>query len=265
MESRRAAEENNQRPDAGVVLIDKPRGLTSFAMVRQVRRLLGIKKVGHAGTLDPFATGLLIVCVGRPATRLIDRFMAGGKRYQALLQLGVETETQDPEGRVTATAPVPSLTEAEIRDCLAAHVGRQLQAPPPFSAAKHQGKPLYHYARQGILIAKEPKEIEISLLALGGYDPLTQRLAVEVACSRGTYIRVLGADIGRDLGCGAHLLELRRLSSGSFRVADSLPGEALTAADGLERLLSAMMPVARVEAILAAAAREEEDAATVAP
>lgn len=259
-----AAEGDAPRLTAGVVLIDKPRGLTSFAVVRQVRRLLGIKKVGHAGTLDPFATGLLIVCIGRPATRLIERFMAGGKKYRALLQLGVETETLDPEGSVIATAPVPVLHDEEIKGCLARFAGRQLQAPPAYSAVKHQGKPLYHYARQGILIAKEPREIEISSLLPVGYDPQARRLEMDVACSRGTYIRVLAADIGRALGCGAHLVELRRLGSGCFSVADSLPGEELAGADGRQKLLAAIITVARAEALLdeAAAAQEEEIAAT---
>lgn len=256
-----AAEGSAHRLTTGVVLIDKPRGVTSFAMVRQIRRLLAIKKVGHAGTLDPFATGLLIVCVGRPATRLIDRFMAGGKRYRALLQLGVETETLDPEGKVIGTAPVPDLNEEEISTCLARFSGRQLQVPPAYSAVKHQGKPLYHYARQGIVIAKEPREIEISSLVFGGYDPLTHQLAVDVACSRGTYIRVLAADIGRALGCGAHLLELRRLGSGCFSVADSLPGESLAEEDGGQQLLAAMMTLARAEALLDGAAAQEERAA----
>lgn len=247
---------------SGVVLIDKPRGVTSFAMVRQVRRLLDIRKVGHAGTLDPFASGLLIVCAGRPATRLINRFMAGEKMYRALLQLGVETETLDPEGRVVKTTPVPALAEEEIRDCLARFAGRQLQVPPPFSAVKHQGKPLYHYARRGIMIVKEPREIEISSLLFGGYDPLIQQLQVDVACSRGTYVRVLAADIGRSLGCGAHLLELRRLASGCFTVAASLPGEVLAEADGRQKLLPAMISVERAEAMLeAAAVVQEEDAA----
>ncbi|MCI5145913.1 MAG: tRNA pseudouridine(55) synthase TruB, partial [Candidatus Electrothrix sp. AR3] len=137
---------------AGVFLVDKPAGKTSFAVVQQVRRLLGIKKVGHAGTLDPFATGLLIICVGRPATRQIDAFMSGRKTYQALIQLGQETETQDPEGKVTAVKPVPPLKVEELDELLQEFVGPQMQAPPPYSAAKYKGKPLYHYARQGIMI-----------------------------------------------------------------------------------------------------------------
>ncbi len=223
--------------DGRVYLVDKPEGLTSFAIVRRIRRLLGIKKVGHAGTLDPFATGLLIVCVGRTATRHIDRFMGGRKTYLATLQLGVETETQDPEGQVTRTLPVPELDRDAIERCLCAHVGPQLQAPPPFSAAKHLGKPLYAYARQGVTITKEPRPIEIYALSCEGYDPAACQLQIAVRCSRGTYIRVLAADIGRDLGCGAHLIHLRRVASGPFTVAASLPGSDLFADDGRQALL----------------------------
>ncbi|WP_457574086.1 tRNA pseudouridine(55) synthase TruB [Desulfolithobacter sp.] len=234
------------QPLAGVFLLDKPAGMTSFAVVRTVRRLLGIKKVGHAGTLDPFATGLLIVCAGRPATRLIDRFMAGTKEYAATLQLGQETETQDPEGRVTAVGQVPELDDSRIDQVLQGFVGPGLQAPPPFSAAKHRGKPLYHYARQGIMIEKEPKAIEIYSLVRNHYDPQTHRLTITVTCSRGTYIRVLAADIGRELGCGAHLVALRRIRSGSFSVAESLPVDELSTGEGRERLLESMLPLERV-------------------
>lgn len=229
--------------DAGVFLIDKPKGMTSFGIVRSVRRLLGIKKVGHAGTLDPFATGLLIVCAGRPATRLIERFMAGRKVYRALVQLGWETETLDPEGKEVACAPVPELGAEELRDCLAGFVGRQQQVPPRYSAVKHKGKPLYHYARKGIAITKEPREIEIHSLDYRGYDPVNHRLDIEITCSRGTYIRVLAADIGAKLGCGAHLLELRRISSGGCSVRDALPGTYLDNPGGREKLLGNMLSV----------------------
>lgn len=220
----------------GVFLVDKPAGPTSFAMVRRIRWLLGIKKVGHAGTLDPFATGLLIVCVGRSATRQIDRFMNGSKAYRALLQLGVETETQDPEGAVTKTAPVPELDPATLAACLQRHMGPQMQAPPPYSAAKHKGKPLYAYARKGVTIVKAAKPIEIYRLECLEYDAATHRLAIAVECSRGTYIRVLAAEIGTTLGCGAHLIALRRTASGPFSVDDSVPGAALFTDDGLRLL-----------------------------
>jgi tRNA pseudouridine55 synthase len=220
----------------GVFLVDKPEGLTSFAIVRRIRWLLGIKKVGHAGTLDPFATGLLIVCVGRTATRHIEAFMGGRKTYLALLQLGVETETQDPEGAVTKTAPVPEFDPAVLAACLQQHTGPQMQAPPPYSAAKHQGKPLYTYARKGIFIEKAAKPIEIHALDCLAYDAAARQLAIAVECSRGTYVRVLAADIGRSLGCGAHLIGLRRTRSGLFSVGDSLSGAALFAENGLQLL-----------------------------
>lgn len=232
------------------MLVDKPAGATSFGMVRQVRRLLGIKKVGHAGTLDPFATGLLIVCVGRPATRLTDRFMAGRKVYRAELQLGMETDTLDPEGRVTGIWPVPGLTEERIRQCLAGFIGRRQQVPPAYSAVKHKGKPLYHYARKGIAVAKEPREVEMYSIDLGEYDPRTHRLVFDVCCSRGTYIRVLATEIGRALGCGAFLRRLRRLGSGPFAVAAAVPGDVLAGTDGLTRLLAGMLPVERAVAML---------------
>lgn len=235
---------------AGVFLVDKPGGTTSFSIVRQVRRLLGIRKVGHAGTLDPFATGLLIVCAGRPATRLVDRFMAGRKRYRAELQLGVETETLDPEGKITGVSPVPELTEKQIRECFTRFTGRRQQVPPFFSAVKHKGRPLYHYARKGIAIEKEPREVEIHSIGFGGYDARMHRLAFDVCCSRGTYIRVLAAEIGKELGCGACLRQLRRLGSGPFAAAESVPGEALTGPDGLSLLLAAMLPVDLAVAML---------------
>lgn len=223
-------------PGGGVFLVDKPAGKTSFAIVRKIRWLLKIKKVGHAGTLDPFATGLLVVCVGRSATRCVELFMAGRKTYTARLQLGVETETQDPEGKVTATTEVPDFTPVAIDRVLSQHLGPQLQVPPPYSAAKHKGKPLYTYARQGVNVHKEPKPIEIATLFRTNYDPVAKQLDIEVTCSRGTYIRVLAADIGAALGCGAHLIALRRTASGSFSVADALAGELLFAENGLDQL-----------------------------
>ena len=233
-----------QELSAGVFIVDKPAGMSSFAVVKKVRWLLGIKKVGHAGTLDPFATGLLVICAGRPATRNIDRFMAGRKTYQALLQLGVETETQDPEGAVTVTRPVPEFSEHDLTHCLQQFTGPQMQAPPPYSAAKHKGKPLYHYARQGIMIQKEPKPIEIYGLELDGYDSDAAQLAITVSCSRGTYIRVLAADIGSRLGCGAHLVQLRRIRSGGFSVEDAILGDQLFAEEGgLSTLLRGMITV----------------------
>lgn len=226
---------------AGVFLVDKPVDATSFAMVHKVRRLLGIKKVGHAGTLDPFASGLLIICAGRPATRNIEHFMGGQKTYLAILQLGKETTTLDPEGEVTSIVPVPPLSQAQLTACLAGFTGPQMQAPPPFSAAKHKGKPLYYYARQGITITKPPKPIQIYSLT-GELAPF-DRVRLKVTCSRGTYVRVLAQDIGRALGCGAHLIELRRTASGPFRVEQAVDGQRLNESTGLNELMKTMLSV----------------------
>lgn len=241
-----AACDEGREWNEGVFLVDKPEGLTSFAVVRRIRRLLSIKKVGHAGTLDPFASGLLVVCAGRAATRQIDQFMAGRKTYLARLQLGVETTTLDPEGTVSATHTVPNLEKGDIDTLLRCHVGPQLQAPPPFSAAKHKGKPLYAYARQGVLIEKAAKPIEIFRLDCLAYDANTQQLTMSVECSRGTYIRVLAADIGRTLGCGAHLIGLRRTRSGDFAVDDCLSGQALFTDEGRQLLLSSRRSIAEM-------------------
>jgi len=211
--------------EAGIYLVDKPVGPSSFLMVQRVRRALGIKKTGHAGTLDPFASGLLIICAGRPATRLISQLMAGEKEYEATLTLGVETTTQDIEGEVTATASVGVLNESLILDCLAGFVGEQFQLPPLYSALKHQGKPLYHYARKGLDVPRVARPVNISSVECLAFTGDTLR--IRVCCGKGTYIRALAFDIGRKLGCGAHLSALRRLRSGAFSVAGAVAGDAL--------------------------------------
>jgi tRNA pseudouridine55 synthase len=232
-------------PEVGVYLLDKPVGPSSFKMVQLVRRALGIKKVGHAGTLDPFASGLLILCAGRPATKIISSLMAGEKEYEAVLHLGVETDTQDPEGRVIGERPVGELSPEEIEECLARFRGEQLQVPPSFSALKHKGKPLYYYARKGINIVKEPRTVFIRTLE--GRRLAGDRLAIRVVCGKGTYIRTLAADIGHDLGCGAHLVALRRLRCGPFSVTNALLGsELLDLEQGLGILLSHHLTVAEV-------------------
>ena len=211
--------------DGGVFPVCKPEGVSSFRMVQLMRRILGIKKVGHTGTLDPFASGVLILCAGRPATRLIPQLMAGDKEYEATLQLGVITETQDPEGRVVEMRPVGKISQRDIAECLARFTGEQMQTPPAYSALKHMGKPLYHYARRGIKVVKEPRLIIIKELQCLGLDRET--VTLKVTCSKGTYIRTLAADIGEFLGCGAHLSKLKRTRNGLFSLAETLPGEEL--------------------------------------
>lgn len=228
---------NNKSLYAGIFPVCKPEGVTSFRMVQLLRRLLGIKKVGHTGTLDPFASGVLVLCAGRPATRLIPQLMEGDKEYEATLQLGVITDTQDPEGTVIEKRPVGDITPGDVAECLARFTGEQLQTPPVYSALKHKGKPLYYYARKGITVIKEPRLItikELKCLSLGS-DTLT----LKVVCSKGTYIRTLAADIGEFLGCGAHLRQLKRTRNGFFSLDETLPGEKLSSVEISGSLLDA--------------------------
>ncbi|NOQ45175.1 MAG: tRNA pseudouridine(55) synthase TruB [Desulfobulbaceae bacterium] len=232
---------------AGVFLVDKPEGASSFYMVRKVRKALGMKKVGHAGTLDPFATGLLVICAGRPATKIISPIMDGEKEYLATLRLGMETTTLDPEGEVTAEGPVGLLSAQAIEACLQRFRGEQQQIPPIYSALKHKGKPLYHYARKGIAIEKPPRSVTIHRLERTDDEKVisddSPYLTIRVVCSKGTYIRTLGADIGKALGCGAYLTALRRVRSGCFHVRDSVDGKYLQEDDARERLMEKVLSV----------------------
>ncbi|MFT5698351.1 MAG: tRNA pseudouridine55 synthase [Desulforhopalus sp.] len=240
--------------DAGVFLIDKPVDITSFGVVARMRRVLGMKKVGHAGTLDPFATGLLIVCAGRPATKMISQFMDGKKEYIATLRLGVETETLDTEGEIVNRTEVGELTASQIESCLVGFRGEQSQVPPAYSALKHKGKPLYYYARKGIKIEKEAREVTISILERidGDHDivGVEGELEIRVVCSKGTYIRTLAADIGAKLGCGAHLIALRRTQSGTFSVEQSLTWDDLSAENAFEHCVKKMITVEEVAKLL---------------
>ncbi|MCB2182924.1 MAG: tRNA pseudouridine(55) synthase TruB [Desulfobulbaceae bacterium] len=223
-------------------LVDKPVGPTSFRMVQLVRRALKIKKVGHAGTLDPFASGLLVICVGRAATKQISVLMESEKEYMATLKLGVETDSQDLTGEVVSRHEVVGLSWQGIETCLNGFVGEQLQQPPAFSALKYKGKPLYYYARKGIKIEKEPRPVFIrEIEGLSWQDDLVR---IRVVCSKGTYIRTLACDIGKVLGCGAHLVELRRIRSGGFSVDGAIPGESLDQDHEIARemLLKNMLP-----------------------
>jgi tRNA pseudouridine55 synthase len=209
----------------GIYPISKPEGVSSFRIVQLVRRHLRIRKVGHTGTLDPFASGVLVICAGRPATRLISQLMGGDKEYEATLQLGTITDTQDPEGRILEQRPVPDLSERLIKECLTQFAGEQMQTPPSYSALKHNGKPLYYYARKGIKVVKEPRLINIKELHCVSMGKDT--LALRVVCSKGTYIRTLAADIGEFLGCGAYLRKLKRTRNGYFSLKNTLPGKKL--------------------------------------
>lgn len=233
-----------------VVPVDKPAGPSSFRIVQLVRRAAGIRKVGHAGTLDPFATGLLLICIGRPATRLVDRLMAGDKEYEATLQLGVSTATHDPEGEILAQTPLAASHFAGLEEALDAFRGELWQSPPAFSAAKHQGKPLYSYARRGEMISKPPRRVQIHQLRLLAVDRPRGCLLIRVRCSKGTYIRSLAHDLGQALGCGAHLTALRRLASGNFRVDQALAGARLLEPEAAAGLAAHALDLAAVERLL---------------
>lgn len=205
----------------GILLVDKPAGMTSHDVVDVVRRALGTRKVGHAGTLDPLATGLLVLGVGR-ATRLL-RFLGDlPKTYEGTGVLGVRTTTLDAEGEVTATAPV-EVSREELERACAALEGESLQRPPAYSAVKVGGRKLYEAARRGERLEAEPRRIRVDRFEVLAFDP--PRFDFRVTCSGGTYVRVLVADVGEALGCGAHLGALRRTAIGSFSVIEARPPE----------------------------------------
>ncbi len=240
--------------DPGVVLVDKLPGKTSFSVVRSVRKIFGVKKVGHAGTLDPFASGLLVVCIGRPATRLIGELMEGEKTYRAMVVLGKTSTTQDPEGEISDSGSLDGIDQDQIEAVLAGFRGRILQTPPHFSALKHKGKPLYHYARKGIKITKEPREVTIHELDLTevdlGGDCSDPSMELLIRCSKGTYIRSLAEDIGRSLGCGAYLSGLRRTRSGCFSVEECLPGGCLDDPEKTQWVRERRIEVGEVQKLL---------------
>ncbi|QQR46360.1 tRNA pseudouridine(55) synthase TruB [Myxococcus xanthus] len=204
----------------GVLVIDKPTGPTSFDVVRQVRSLLRLKKVGHTGTLDPLATGVLPLCLGE-ATKVAGFITEGDKAYDATVRLGSETDTLDAEGQVTAQAPVPTLTPALIESALARFRGTFDQVPPMYSAVKVGGKRLYELARAGEEVERAARQVTVYELVLRDFS--AERLQLSVRCSKGFFVRTLAQDVGRALGCGAHLEALRRTASGPFTLAQALP------------------------------------------
>lgn len=214
---------------SGFLVIDKPAGITSHDVVAAVRAVTGIKKVGHTGTLDPFATGVLPLALGS-ATRLIQYLDESIKIYDATIALGAATTTGDPTGAVERSAPLPTADEAEVRSVLASFRGERMQVPPAYSAVKVGGKPLYHYARKGEDVRAAARPILIHDVELVSYTP--ESLRVIITCSRGTYARVLADDIARALGSAGHLSALSRTRSGPFYIEEavSLPQLAELAA-----------------------------------
>jgi tRNA pseudouridine55 synthase len=217
----------------GVLLVDKPQGLTSHDVVYRLRRKLSMKKIGHAGTLDPMATGLLIMLIGK-ATRISQYLMSVDKVYEGEATLGVLTDSQDAEGEVMETRPVPELTESQVREAMKGFLGDQYQTPPMHSAIKIDGVPLYKMARKGEEVEREPRFIRVSAFNLQSFSP--PKLTFDLHCTKGTYVRTIAYDLGNKLGCGAHLSALRRTGSGKFSI-----GQCLTL-DEIEAL-----PVSEIE------------------
>jgi tRNA pseudouridine55 synthase len=222
----------------GVLVCDKPAGMTSHDVVARVRRLAGQRRVGHGGTLDPPATGVLVVALGR-ATRLLPFLPMEPKRYLAAIAFGAETDTLDATGSITDTAPVDAVDQAAVERGLARFLGPQQQVPPMVSAVKLGGERLYVKARRGETVAREPRLVTVHALELRSFQPGPRPCAtVAVTCSGGTYVRVLAADLGRALGSLAHLVSLRRTAVGAFTEAEAHTlAELETMREGLERAM----------------------------
>lgn len=221
----------------GVLNIDKPAGMTSHDVVARVRRVAKLKRVGHAGTLDPDATGVLLVCLGT-ATRLSDYLADEGKSYAAVLALGATTTTEDASGEVLTQADASHLTRDDLAAILPRFIGDIQQIPPMVSAVHHEGKRLYELARAGITVERQARTIRIDALTLGDFMPGTLATAtLDVECGKGTYIRTLCADLGAALGVGGHMATLRRTRVGAFTTDAAVPLDSLTLED-LPRLLT---------------------------
>lgn len=213
----------------GFLNIDKPTGMTSHDVVARVRRLAAQKRVGHGGTLDPAATGVLPIGLGE-ATRLLPYLVDGRKRYAAVIRLGITTTTDDAEGDVVAERPVPAMDEADVRTVLRSFLGLIEQVPPMYSAIQVEGQRMYDLARQGIQRDLAPRTVEIDRLDLEWWH--APRLGVDVVCGKGTYIRALARDLGERIGCGAHLESLQRTAVGSLTIGDAVPLSAFVDTPG---------------------------------
>lgn len=229
----------------GIVVLDKALGGSSNHALQQVKRLFDANKAGHTGALDPLATGVLPLCLGE-ATKVSQFLLDSDKAYRARIKLGVRTDTADSEGEVIATADAGAVTEAQIKSALTQFEGDIEQVPPMYSALKRDGQPLYKLAREGKTVEREPRAITVYSIELTDFDPQSQELEIEVDCSKGTYIRTIADDLGQIIGCGAHIIALRRLKAGAFTLADSQSLEELEAAkqaDGFNAIDAMLMPM----------------------
>ncbi len=224
----------------GVLLLNKPNGLTSHDVVARARKIFGTKKVGHAGTLDPFATGLLVLCLGK-ATRIVEYLTGCDKTYTATMRLGQSTDTQDLTGQVLTTRPVPEFSSVELNKVFAGFVGSIEQTPPMYSAKRVAGTRLYTLARQGKIVERAARPVRIHALEL--HDVTLPDIRFRVSCSSGTYIRTLAHDIGECLGCGAHLTTLQRTHIGGFSLDDAVSLEYLGELAEPAKLCSILHPL----------------------
>lgn len=224
----------------GILNILKPAGVTSFDVVQKVRRLLKIKKVGHTGTLDPDAVGVLPICLGK-ATRMVEYLVNDHKIYRAELTLGITTDTQDAKGKVIASSEVSTIDQENLHVVLHGFLGKITQIPPMVSAVKYQGRRLYELARAGVEVQRQAREIEIFNLELLKID--FPRFWLDVECSKGTYIRTLADDIGKALGCGAHLSYLIRTGTGTFSLENSLTLDEIAKAQENGNIKDLLLPI----------------------
>lgn len=218
----------------GILIIDKPSGMTSFDVVRRIRRISGEKKVGHGGTLDPLASGVLPILIGS-ATKLSNEVMQGDKEYLAGIKFGVATDTDDSEGKTVSTGSVPKDLLSRLTALIPDFLGNIMQTPPIYSAIKKDGRPMYKAARKGEKVELEPRPVkicELELLEASG-DTVTLR----VKCSKGTYIRALARDLGSKIGCGAHIISLRRTLCGTYGIDDAKKLDEISSLQDIERVL----------------------------
>jgi tRNA pseudouridine55 synthase len=224
----------------GLLIADKPEGMTSLDVVREVKRRLGAKRAGHIGTLDPFATGVLPIAVNE-GTKLIPFINDEPKEYEATLKLGEETTTDDLTGKVVSIGPWEDVSLDVIQSAFRTFLGKIRQIPPMFSAIKREGKPLYRLAREGVEV--ERREREVDIFCLQTLEISRPRVRFKVSCSKGTYIRALARDIGRKIGCGAHLLQLRRVRSGPFTLEQTVSWEKLKGLSTTHPFLAGLIPL----------------------
>lgn len=236
----------------GVLVVDKPKGITSFDVVREVRRALGVKKVGHTGTLDPMATGVLPVCIG-DGTKVAQFITEATKAYDATVKLGATTDTLDAEGKTLETRPVPHLTRELLEAALERFRGPIQQVPPMYSAIKVGGKRLYELARAGEEVERQPRAVTVFELVLRDFS--ADEVKLSVRCSKGFFVRTLAADLGEALGCGAHLCALRRTQSGPFVLAQAIPLTEVTKTSQLVGLNDSLKDLPSLQVTDAEAAR----------